>query len=78
MKKHHTVLISALLLASSAAMAAGGGGDASDSAVTAADSGSSAPKAHAMKKHTHKSATKPANDTTNMPGADASSDTKGH
>lgn len=78
MKIQQTVLISALLLGSGAALAAGGGGgQASDAAVTAASGAmSSTSKAH-MKKHASK-ATKPANDTTNMPGADASSDTKGH
>jgi hypothetical protein len=35
-------------------------------------------KTKTKKKHTHTTASRPANDTTNMPGADASSDTKGH
>jgi hypothetical protein len=58
----------------------GGGGAPGDSAMTAA-SGSgptTMSKSKTKKKHTHTTASKPANDTTNMPGADASSDTKGH
>jgi membrane protein involved in colicin uptake len=80
MKIQHTILISALVLGSGAAMAAGngGGGQASDSAVTAASgSMSSSTTKHTKMKSTH-TATKPANDTTNMPGADAASDTKGN
>jgi hypothetical protein len=46
--------------------------------MSAASGTSSSTKTHTMKKHTHKSTTKPMNDTTNTPGADASSDTKGH
>jgi hypothetical protein len=80
MKIQQTVLISALLLGSGVAMAAGngGGGQASDAAVTAASSGSmsSSSTTHAKKKST-KTTKRPANDTTQIPGADAASDTKG-
>jgi hypothetical protein len=83
MKIQQTVLISALLVGSvgsGVAMAAGsgGGGQASDSAVTAASSGamSSSSGTQTKKKHT-KTTKRPANDTTQIPGANASSDTKG-
>jgi hypothetical protein len=86
MKIKQTVWISALLMGSvgsvvsGVAMAAGngGGGQASDAAVSAASSGSmsSSSTTHAKKKKTTMTK-RPANDTTQIPGADAASDTKG-
>jgi hypothetical protein len=85
------VLISALLAASSIAMAqgSGGGGPAGNDPSGGTNAGAtreggdmqaSGAMAHSKltKKHHMKSSkAKPATDSTNMPGADASSDTKG-
>lgn len=86
MKIQHMVLISVLLSGSGVALAAGGGtgggaeGVPGDNSAMKAASGSMSSKTHSTKmkkKHTH-TAAKPVNDTTHTPGADASSDTKGH
>jgi hypothetical protein len=86
MKIKHALLVSTMLAASSLAMAqagGGGGGPAGNDPSGGTTPGSTreggdtqAPtaKTHSMK---HSKATKPATDTTNMPGANASSDTKG-
>ena len=87
------ILISALLAASSVAMAqgsgGGGGGPAGNDPNAGTNAGStreggdmqaSGAMAHSkstQKHHMKSSKTKPATDSTNMPGADASSDTKG-
>ncbi len=91
-KTRNALLISTLLAASSLAMAqgAGGGGgpagnDPNGGTTAGAtreggDMQASGATAHSkpMRRHHVKSkATRPATDTTNMPGADASSDTKG-
>ena len=92
MKIRHALIVSTLLAASSLAMAqgaggGGGGGPAGNdpsggaNAASTREGGDMAPSganAHA-KKHQMKQSktTKPATDTTNMPGANASSDTKG-
>lgn len=78
-------LVSAALATSGLALAQGSGGgssstgpgqSSSDQATTAAPGSSATTTHHTMhKKRTH--ATKPMNDTTNKPGPDASSDTKG-
>lgn len=93
MKTRYALLVSTLLAASSLAMAqgAGGGGGGGGPAGNDPNAGNttanstreggtpaSAAMAHPRKHHMkHSKATKPATDTTNMPGADASSDTKG-
>ncbi|WP_345816400.1 hypothetical protein AAGS40_19360 [Paraburkholderia sp. PREW-6R] len=90
MKIKHAVLISALVAASSVAMAQGSGGggggpagnDPSNGTNTATREGgdmmASGATAHAKpRKHHMKKTKKPMTDSTNMPGADASSDTKG-
>jgi hypothetical protein len=91
MKIRYAVVVSALLAASSVAMAqgAGGGGgggpagnDPSNGANNATREGgdmgpTGATHATSTKKHHMKKTKKVATDTTNMPGADASSDTKG-
>jgi hypothetical protein len=91
MKIKNAVLVSTLLAASSLAVALGGGGgggpagndpSAGTNAGTTREGGdmqASGAMAHSkpMKKHDMKSSKKPATDTTNMPGANASSDTKG-
>jgi hypothetical protein len=46
--------------------------------MSAAGGTSSTTKTHTLKKHTHKSTTKPANDMSNMQGNNASGDTKAH
>jgi hypothetical protein len=91
MKIRHALLVSTMLAASSLAMAqaggGGGGGPAgndpsggTNAGTTREGGGTQAPstgthaKKHQMK---HSKATKSATDSTNMPGADASSDTKG-
>ncbi|WP_118178656.1 hypothetical protein [Paraburkholderia phosphatilytica] len=83
------VLLISLLCASGSAFAQGNGGGGTGGAAgagggsqdtqNAADAtmGASHAKASHKKIMHHKKATKPATDTTNMPGADASSDTKG-
>jgi hypothetical protein len=91
MKIRHALLVSTMLAASSLAMAqagGGGGGPAGNDPSGGTNAGSTreggdmqAPgtSTHTTKKHQmkHSKATKPATDSTNMPGADASSDTKG-
>jgi len=93
MKTRYALLVSTLLAASSLAMAqgAGGGGgggpagndpSAGNTTANSTREGGDMPASHAVahpRKHhmKHSKATKPATDTTNMPGADASSDTKG-
>lgn len=88
MKIRHALLVSTLLAASSLAMAQGGGGgpagndpNAGTNAGATREGGdmqASGATAHkSTKKHHMKHTKKPATDTTNMPGADASSDTKG-
>ncbi|MFM0645122.1 hypothetical protein PQR14_12400 [Paraburkholderia bryophila] len=89
MKIKHALLISTLLAASSLAMAqgSGGGGAAGNDPNAGTNAGStreggdmqaSGASAHkSMKKHHTKKAKKPMTDSTNTPGADASSDTKG-
>ncbi|MFM0736072.1 hypothetical protein PQQ51_02345 [Paraburkholderia xenovorans] len=92
MKIRNALLISALLAASSVAMAqgsggGGGGGPAGNDPNAGTNAGAtreggdmqaSGAAAHSKtKKHHMKSTKKPATDSTNMPGADASSDTKG-
>ncbi|MEM5339891.1 hypothetical protein [Paraburkholderia azotifigens] len=57
--------------------AGGGGNGAGMSSSDQAGVGAASSGTHAAKKHKKSSHTKPATDTTNMPGADASSDTKG-
>jgi hypothetical protein len=90
----HALLASTLLVASSLAMAqgaggGGGGGPAGNDPSAGSNAGTTreggdmqAPGAKAQaSKHSmrhSKKTTKPATDSTNMPGADASSDTKGH
>jgi hypothetical protein len=93
MKIRYALAVSTLLAASSLAMAqgsgggGGGGGPAGNdphggnTAGSTREGGEMAPgaTAHAKKHHSkHTKATKPMTDSTNMPGADASSDTKGH
>lgn len=91
MKIKKALLISTLLAASSLAMAQGSGGGGGGPAGNdpnggtnagatreGGDMGASGAMAHSKThKHSKKSTKKPATDTTNMPGADASSDTKG-
>jgi hypothetical protein len=91
MKIKHALLVSTLLAASSLAMAqgagGGGGGPAGDDPSAGTNAGTtreggdmqaSGTMAHKpAKKHAMKHTKKPVTDTTNMPGADASSDTKG-
>jgi hypothetical protein len=93
MKIRYALLVSTLLAASSPAMAqgagggGGGGGPAGNdpsggtTAGTSREGGNmpaSGAMAHPKKHHMKQSkAAKPATDTTNMPGANASSDTKG-
>ena len=93
MKIKHALMISTLLAASSLAMAqgsGGGGGAAGNDPNGGTNAGStreggdmqaSGASAHtkSKKKHSMKStkAKKPMTDSTNAPGADASSDTKG-
>jgi hypothetical protein len=88
MKIRHALLVSTLLAASSLAMAqgaGGGGGPAGNDPSGGTNAGAtreggdmqaSGATAHKSKKHM-KHTKKPATDTTNTPGADASSDTKG-
>jgi len=87
MKPRHYLLpalASAALCASGAVLAQGAGGGSSstgpgqgsgDQAMTAASDTAATTHHTTHKKKTH--AKKPMNDTTNTPGADASSDTKG-
>ena len=90
-KTRSVLLISTLLAASSLAMAQGAGGGGGGPAGNDPNAGTTAgatreggdmqasgATAHSKstKKH-HMKKTKPATDSTNMPGADASSDTKG-
>ncbi|MFL9962313.1 hypothetical protein PQR02_14675 [Paraburkholderia sediminicola] len=91
MKIRYALLVSTFLAASPLALAqgagGGGGGPAGNdpsggtTAGTSREGGSMAASgamAHPKKPHMKQSkATKPATDTTNMPGANASSDTKG-
>jgi hypothetical protein len=93
MKTRYALLVSTLFAASSLAIAqgAGGGGgggpagndpSAGNTTANSTREGGDMPASHAVahpRKHhmKHSKATKPATDTTNMPGADASSDTKG-
>ncbi|CAD6525334.1 hypothetical protein ACFQ3P_14270 [Paraburkholderia sabiae] len=90
MKNTRTWIVAALFALSGGAFAqgagngggsAGGGGNgAGMSSSDQTGAGMAASGTHATSKaHHHKktSHTKPATDTTNMPGADASSDTKG-
>jgi hypothetical protein len=90
-KTRSAVLISALLAVSSIAMAqgSGGGGPAGNDPSGGTNAGAtreggdmqaSGAMAHSKstnKHHMKSSKAKPATDSTNMPGADASSDTKG-
>ncbi|ACC74373.1 hypothetical protein PPMP20_21835 [Paraburkholderia phymatum] len=89
MKKSKAVIVAALFALSGGAFAqgagsgggsAGGGGNGagmSSSDETGAGMAASGTHSKAKKHHKKSSHTKPATDTTNMPGADASSDTKG-
>jgi hypothetical protein len=91
MKFTKTLLVSALLALSGAAFAQGAGGGSSGGGgagmATGNDTGAdkagqnatnSSSMSHSqMQHHSTKSKKKQMNDTTNMPGANASSDTKG-
>jgi hypothetical protein len=90
MKSRTTWIVAALLALSGSAFAQGGGngggaagGGGNGAGMSSSDqtgAGMAASGTHASSKPHHKKSTshmKPANDTTNMPGADASSDTKG-
>jgi hypothetical protein len=92
MKTRTTWIVAALLALSGSAFAQGGGtgngggaagGGGNGAGMSSSDqtgAGMAASGTHASSKMHHKkstSHTKPATDTTNMPGADASSDTKG-
>jgi hypothetical protein len=89
MKNRTTWIVAALLALSGSAFAQGGGngngggaagGGGNGAGMSSSDQTMAASGTHASSKSQHKKSTshkKPATDTTNMPGADASSDTKG-